>query len=321
MTDLVIIFNHRYEANIPILESLYANRFNKIWYLMPFYQGSNSQVIPVYGGSFTYQSFLAQAAKFLLRSHADRFLIIGDDLILHPRISQNSLLECFNIQPNDAFIPSIYDLSEGEFGRGTIEARKARFNHPGMFLDKELPDYDEANQLISRHLIIKSGFLKHYVPLKPEFIKPITNNLYCNWKLVKARIWHRREQLKHWIFPKQMCFPFIGGFSDLLVLPKEGFHLFSHYCGVFSSAHVFVEIAIPTAMALCFDSIQTEASTSKSGLDVWFPPDRGYSSMLERQSFIQRISNDADFCISRLFESWPNDLLYIHPIKLSKWVI
>jgi hypothetical protein len=36
---LVIIYNHRYDKNIDILESIYANRFSNIFHIVPFYDG------------------------------------------------------------------------------------------------------------------------------------------------------------------------------------------------------------------------------------------------------------------------------------------
>ncbi|HYO87569.1 MAG TPA: hypothetical protein VER79_02920, partial [Candidatus Limnocylindrales bacterium] len=42
---LVVIFNHRFEANLPILDRLYGDRFHHVRYLMPFYQGTRSDVI------------------------------------------------------------------------------------------------------------------------------------------------------------------------------------------------------------------------------------------------------------------------------------
>src|SRR5438309_2566399 len=52
---LIIVFNHRYDKNIPLLETLYEGRFSNIYYLVPFYDGEKENVIPVYENSFRFQ--------------------------------------------------------------------------------------------------------------------------------------------------------------------------------------------------------------------------------------------------------------------------
>ena len=46
-TGLVIIFNHRYEKNLPKLRKIYGNKFSEIRFLMPFYIGGEKDVISV----------------------------------------------------------------------------------------------------------------------------------------------------------------------------------------------------------------------------------------------------------------------------------
>jgi hypothetical protein len=48
---LVIVYNHKYVKNIPLVETIDANRFRHIFHLVPFYDGSLRNVIPVYGQS------------------------------------------------------------------------------------------------------------------------------------------------------------------------------------------------------------------------------------------------------------------------------
>ena len=49
---LVVIYNHRYDGNISIVEDLYRERFREIFHLVPFYDGDRPNVIPVYESSF-----------------------------------------------------------------------------------------------------------------------------------------------------------------------------------------------------------------------------------------------------------------------------
>ena len=45
---LLIIYNHRYDDNIEKLERIYKNRFSDIYHIVPFYNGTIENVIPVY---------------------------------------------------------------------------------------------------------------------------------------------------------------------------------------------------------------------------------------------------------------------------------
>ena len=45
---LVVIFNHRFDRNLPALRKIYGERFAGIRFLVPFYDGSDADVIPVY---------------------------------------------------------------------------------------------------------------------------------------------------------------------------------------------------------------------------------------------------------------------------------
>ena len=45
---LVIFQNHQYTRNIEVLDRLYGERFDHIVHVVPFYDGSRDDVIPVY---------------------------------------------------------------------------------------------------------------------------------------------------------------------------------------------------------------------------------------------------------------------------------
>jgi hypothetical protein len=64
---LIVVFNHRYEKNLAQLREIYKNRFSHVYYLMPFYQGKDFDVIPVYESSFHFQGYFTQGFhRFLM---------------------------------------------------------------------------------------------------------------------------------------------------------------------------------------------------------------------------------------------------------------
>ena len=92
-----------------------------------------------------------------------------------------------------------------------------------------------------------------------------------------------------------------------LVVPGDALDAFCHYCGVFAAAGLFAEIAIPTALVLSCQSIRLESETRWQGLEVWAKDE--VDAMEERNQL----------SLATLFESFPDNQLYVHPVKLSRW--
>lgn len=68
---LTIIFNHRYDDNIKKLKRIYRGRFSEIRFIVPFYDLSDEDVIPVFESSYNFQGYLAQARNDLLKVNAN----------------------------------------------------------------------------------------------------------------------------------------------------------------------------------------------------------------------------------------------------------
>lgn len=316
--DLVAVFNHKYEKNVEIIENYYKGRFNRIWHLMPFSGYDRPGVIPVYDGSFNFQSFVAQAWKTLRKSDADYFLFISDDLILDPIINQSNIEQVLALGGGGAFVSQIIDLATGMHGRGVMEMKK--FNkivHHGLEIGNEIPDRKTAENLIARHLTLRSHVLSKYVPYQARVIHPVLPNLKNNWGHLKANIWHFREQLRHRINPVKMDYPFVGGNADIFAVPADRMESFAHLCGVFAAMRVFVEIAIPTALAMCCDRLSTEKGTPRAGVNyvsVWIE-----SEVTRQRQILNRVEQECGSTLSILAAQWPKEYMYLHPLKLSKW--
>ena len=55
-TCLVILFNHKYEKNLNTLRSIYCDKFDMIRFIMPFYYGTDNDVIFLTSRNFTTQN-------------------------------------------------------------------------------------------------------------------------------------------------------------------------------------------------------------------------------------------------------------------------
>ena len=82
-TSLVVLFNHQYERNIPVIRELYSRRFSGLLQLMPYYKGDAPDVCSVFGNSFQFYNYILQSRERIRQLEGDYFLIIGDDLLLN----------------------------------------------------------------------------------------------------------------------------------------------------------------------------------------------------------------------------------------------
>lgn len=80
MIALVLIHNHRFDRNLPLLDAMYQSRFDRVWHLMPFYDGDRENVIPVYENSFQFQGYVAQGRRFLEEPGITHYFFAADDL-------------------------------------------------------------------------------------------------------------------------------------------------------------------------------------------------------------------------------------------------
>ena len=111
----------------------------------------------------------------------------------------------------------------------------------------------------------------------------------------------------------------IGGYSDIFLISSDTIKEFCHYCGVFAVTKLFVEIALPTALVLSAKELITEKDIDLAGKAFW--PD----GWVRLGGNFERANNDFDELdkfndnLKDLLNDFPENYLYIHPVKLSKW--
>ena len=72
--------------------------------------------------------------------------------------------------------------------------------------------------------------------------------------------------------------------------------------------NLFVEIAIPTTIVL---------TTEKSKVSTL--EDTKYNAQIFWRDDREKFEEKYEYSLTKLYESWPDNILYIHPIKLSQW--
>lgn len=283
---LLVIYNHRFDKNIGRIRELYAGRFSHIYHIMPFYDGNENDVIPVYESSYCFSGYISQAYTHLKHLGFTHFFVVADDMILNPSLNEHSIWEQMGIDYSDSYIDEIVCFQNGgkRWWRRIIDALDYTPDQLGVELKGILPSKEEAQRRFDFHKlpytpIPRKELLRN--PRRKDFVKMLTRSCELKYPLVRA-------------------------YSDILLIPADVMPKFANYCGAFAATRLFVEMAIPTALILSADNIKLGNDVKLKPGAMWFEQDfkilEGYNNSLEK-----------------LFREFPEGKLYLHPIKLSKW--
>lgn len=300
---LMIIYNHRYDANIDKLEKIYASRFKDIYHIMPFYDGVKENVIPVYECSFRFEGYVAQAINYVQmkcgHKKYEHFFFVADDIVLHPGISESTYKDWFGLNEKSGFITFTKPISK--MGGWAINRR---------FMDP-FPKFEWYNGTLWKNEIMSKEAAFAIAGEKGFQKEDFFVDLHMIWT---ARKWIKEyPRLFVWFFKvlllgKQFCpYPIWGGYSDVFIVPGENIGEFAHMLGVFAAMGLFVEMAIPTAMQLLYVKVVEENDLPCKSKTMW--------GNEEREAFEGKYQQK----YRKLIEDWDEDCLFVHPIKLSKW--
>lgn len=317
---LIFIFNHRYDKNIDVLEAMYKHRFSNIYHLVPFYDGDKKNVIPVYESSQHFQGYIAQGLKSYFDEKYEHYFFLGDDLILNAAINEDNYKEHFQLSSDASFIPEIFNL-HNLTNNNTLRFLPVNLLHNntnnkwywckigeciktykhkmfGVENNNEMPTYQEAEKILSdRGYAIKPcNYYDMYGGIFP-----------VNSATVKFAK-HSTSFFKTFKLP----YPLVGSYSDIVIVSKSTIKKFCHYCGVFATNRLFVEFAIPTALLLASNKVVTELNINKRGKIYWLYTKEEVENY---EADMKPYNNN----IKQLLANFPEERLYIHPIKLSKW--
>ena len=112
---LVVVFNHRFEANLDKLDRILGDRFPDRLYLMPFYQGDRRDVLPVYASSHRFHDFLVQSRERLADTDASHLVVVADDMVLNPSLDAGNLLAELGLDEDTAYIKDMLGLGQMSF--------------------------------------------------------------------------------------------------------------------------------------------------------------------------------------------------------------
>lgn len=297
---LIIIYNYRYDANIEKLEWLYQGKFSHIYHLIPFYDGPRKNVISVYDHSFCFQGYVAQGLKGFFQKEYNHYFFVADDMVLNPSITEGNYEEHLHLDAETSFLPEFITLHD--LTHPWPHVRKAfeyRTSQPGVNGEKELPDPEVALQRFRQF-----GLDIQPMTFEQVYGRPILSQTgegfitFLRWIRKRLKFGSRLS----------LSYPLVGSYSDIFVVSANAIQAFCRYCGIFSATRLFVELAVPTALVLSAKKIVTEKSLELKGRALWTAKQREILSPYGNQ-------------IQRLIADFPPGILYLHPIKTSKWSI
>jgi len=323
---LVIIYNHHFPENIERLNLVYGPKFQEVYHLVPFYEGGLPNVIPVYGNSFQFQGFIPQALSLLSKSKSDHFLFIADDMVLNPKVDEHTYSQIFGVNFEESFFPEFTQLGSKEtFWSRLSEALSWEISSQGLELESLLPNFEQASLKFEemgwkRQHIASNAAFHRYLSLKPimqvsplhfkKFFRTV-QHLYRGNREIRASNVSLARKLSargdYHVFKRRMClsYPLVGGYSDLVLISKIDLPTFSKYCGLFAASGLHVELALPTALVLTTRKIVTQRDVSRFGRAYW-------GQDIEELKIY-------GYDLETLLNNFPDEYLFIHPIKLSKW--
>lgn len=295
---LVIIYNHRYDANIGKLEKIYAGRFEYIMHIVPFYTGTKENVIPVYECSFRFEGYIAQAFQ-RFQGDYEQYLFIADDMILNPAINQENYRDYFNVKRDEAFITwtkPIAGLDGWGFGRRFMDPLPVLEWYNGTNWKNEIMSAEQAFEVAEKKGFHKADFT---IPLKIVWNNRSNVRLYPRLFVLFFKILLLGAQ--------QSPYPIWGGYSDVMIVPGDKMQEVAHMLGVFAGMNLYVEIAIPTAVNLLCEKVKEQTDLKGKIKLIW--------NVEEKKNIVKQYDGQYD----TLIKEWDPECVLIHPIKLSQW--
>ena len=300
---LLVIYNHRFDKNIPVLEELFKGKFTYVYHIVPFYDGDRENVLPVYESSYYFSGYIAQALNQIKDKSFTHYVFTSDDLMLNPILNENNILEEIGIDKDDSYMPRFRTLDDVEWSR-SLDAMTYKLYGLGAEVEKVLPTKEDAEMILRdkgysffdelSYINAFKAFHKHY------------RNTYSGYLPSGFLFSSLKKLIKSPFSVYRFNYPLIGGYNDFFIVPAFCIKKFSLYCGAFAASKLFVEVALPTAMALSSKRIRTSSDTKMRCGDLWLDD-------------IRELENKYNYSLSDLMSDFPKDTLYRHPVKLSKW--
>jgi hypothetical protein len=231
------------------------------------------------------------------------YLFVADDMIINPKINENNYCRFFNLDEETCFIPELRNIPRVATWSHHRDAlhfnpfNKQATHLRGVEIIPFLPSKDNAAERMK-----KWGVQNTAISFKSVYGNFFERFLYKTKMLVEDIFLYRH------LYPQKTHYPLTSSYADIFIVSANTIKQFSHFCGIFSASRLFVEIALPTALAFSANKISTEKDLSLD-CQKYATPNADIQENIDR----------CNFDLGKLFDRFPENQMYIHPIKLSKW--
>jgi len=299
---LCFIFNHPYLKNVPVLRKLYGGLVKHLYFAHPFETDGSDDIFVVYRSSYNFQGYITDVYKSILeRSNAKYVIFCGDDVLISPQFLKNT--EWITDGGWDGLTTSLWPTKNPNMWKWPHTLRTlARLTITGPYTSHAIENWKRFFPPVE----IAEQKLARFGPALDELPEVSDDTISAMHPFNVAGMRVTIESIEKYGWP----YPLLNGISDFIVISREKLPQLAHLCGVFSAMGLFVETALPTALALCCDNLQTIGRLGYTydwsyGLNPATPP-----------IWLQSIEQ-----VEELMESGAPELLYRHPIKLSSVTI
>ena len=325
--------NHPFPGNIPLLRKIYQDRFSAIRFFIPFERVDDEDVWTVYRGSYTHAAYLTDHLDKLATIDCDYFLVLHDDVLLNPYLSDVTFRELFPIGPDDGFIAGLHAPGHGLahwiwffgfipkllypksilFGTGIEVETLRKYLPPADMLSAK---FKAAKVKAQRY--VRLG-LRRGADVKRQPSRTLFHGLAERLTIdaaqakVDAACWtaavaltsaltattdmdrSRKALLNRKSKRIELPFPLVtaANYSDLYIIPRSRLDAYAHYIGVTAAANLFVELVVATMLVAVCEKVWTAADLELDAAGLQVP--RELSSLEDRR------------CLA------------MHPVKLSTY--
>ncbi|WP_157548727.1 hypothetical protein [Piscinibacter sakaiensis] len=153
--------NHPFPSVIPILRKLYAGRFTSVLFLVPFYRCDEPDVLTVYRGSYTHAAYLTDVRERLAAVDCDHYLVVHDDVLLNPALSEATFRQTFPLGEREGYISHLFPVG-GTVGDWTwLFGFAPKALHPKSHLFGSGIEGATLRQYLPGHAQIAAKFAAH----------------------------------------------------------------------------------------------------------------------------------------------------------------
>lgn len=299
---LCVIFNHPYPRNIPLIKKMYSNKFRQIIFIQPIESSDRDDVVVSYRGSYNFQGMMVDVLPRLEEMSAEYVVFMQDDCLLNPFFDERNILKELKVEEDVPFHPYFAPLT------GSIETWAWTLTtvwkvvYSGNALTgtgvenyrRYLPDAVTAREHLSSRYGMKFSPISNVELVTRRF--GALADPESDQRLTSTLI----EGLFKTAPGGEIAleFPWLYGVSDFTVMSMPSLRKISLFLGVTAATNIFVEVAIPTALAVLHEKVSTTAMTGWHMNYVWDTAREAVS-------------------VEGALSSFANRCAMLHPVKLS----